>query len=162
MNFLKKLSKNKLYKIIDDFQNEIKIVIDKKIVDEYRKFWFKKFPRKKCEIKSPILESLNEWVKMNNFARNTKKQKWDHFASWIIQKYNFNKLSLQKCGVQLIFFFDSFRRRDPDNYIPKNMHDGFTKGGLYMDDSFDQIEYLLITRGGVDKQNPRTEFIIRY
>ena len=150
------------FKIQDDFNTEIKIVIDTYVVELYRKYWYKHNPRKKCEIKSPILESLNYWMTLNNFIMNTKKQKWGSFSQWLVEYYGFKGLNLTRCGVQLLYYFKDNIRRDPDNYTPKHIHDGFVKGGLFADDSFKEIEYLIITRDMPDKMNPRTEFIIRY
>ena len=58
--------------------------------------------------------------------------------------------------MSLTYYFQDSRRRDPDNYAGKLILDGLTKAGVIADDDFDHIT-LEIKKGGVDKENPRTE-----
>jgi len=44
---------------------EIKIIINKEILEKYYEYYFNKYPkRKKVNITSPIPPSLNEWMVM--------------------------------------------------------------------------------------------------
>lgn len=65
----------------------------------------------------------------------------------------------EKANVRLSYYFQDNRRRDPDNYCGKLILDGLTKAGVIKDDDFDHIT-LTIEKGGVDKDNPRTEIEI--
>lgn len=65
------------------------------------------------------------------------------------------KTPYRKARVTISYYFDSNRRRDPDNYAGKFLLDGLTAAGVIADDSFGNIELAL--RGEVDKRNPRTE-----
>jgi Holliday junction resolvase RusA-like endonuclease len=142
--------------------NEIKIVIDKKIVGEYNKYYFLKYPkRKKVQILKPIPPSLNDWMIMPRFKMNSQKQAWKEFGEWLVDRYGYVNKNIDKCNIEIEYFFDSHRRHDADNYTPKNLFDSFTKSGLLIDDDFDHVESLLI-KGNYSKENPRMEISILF
>ncbi|MDE7281712.1 MAG: RusA family crossover junction endodeoxyribonuclease [Ruminiclostridium sp.] len=69
-------------------------------------------------------------------------------------------IPLEGVTVTLRYFFPDGRRRDPDNYSGKIVLDGLVKCGILKDDSFNCID-LEIEQGGVDKENPRVEIMIK-
>lgn len=142
--------------------NMIKIVIDNQIIDEYYKWYFDKYPkRKKRNIESPIPPSLNAWMIMPRFKMNAQKQAWKDFGSWIVKYNGLENKKIDKCNIVIEYFFNDHRRRDADNYTPKNLFDSFTFRGLLIDDDFNHVEALTI-KGNYSKSNPRTEINIYY
>ena len=141
---------------------EIKIVIDNNVLDEYRKYYFDKYPkRRKLPIKKPIPPSLNTWMIMRRFEMNFQKQSWKEFGEWLVEYYGYSNMKIDKCKITIEYFFDSKRRHDADNYTPKNLFDSFTVSGLLIDDDFNHVESLTI-KGNYSKENPRTEIVLEY
>ena len=139
---------------------EIKITIDKVILEKYREFYFKKYPRrKKTPIQKTIPPSLNSWMVMRRFQMNHQKQVWKEFGEWLVDYYCYRDLNIDKCKIEIEYYFDSKRRHDADNYTPKNLFDSFTSSGLLIDDDFNHVESLTI-KGNYSKENPRTEIRI--
>lgn len=66
---------------------------------------------------------------------------------------------IEKATVTLCYFFPDKRRRDPDNYSGKMILDGLVKAGAIVDDSFGNIELVLVAE--VDKDRPRVEITIK-
>jgi crossover junction endodeoxyribonuclease RusA len=60
--------------------------------------------------------------------------------------------------VKLTYYFKTKIKHDPDNYSGKFILDGLVKAGIIKDDSFNNIELILI--GKHDKDNPRTEIVV--
>jgi Holliday junction resolvase RusA-like endonuclease len=142
--------------------SEIKITIDKKVLNEYYDYYFAFYPRrKKIPIAKPIPPSLNTWMIMNRNQMNACKQSWKEFGTWLVKRNNLGGMRINKCRIIIQYFFDSKRRHDADNYTPKNLFDSFTNGGLLVDDDFDHVESLTIV-GGYSKENPRTEITFIY
>lgn len=142
--------------------NEIKIVIDNKVLAKYYLEYFAKNPRRrKKTIESPIPPSLNTWMIMPRFKMNAQKQAWKEFGKWLVGYYKFSNMKIAKCKIIIEYFFDSKRRHDADNYTPKNLFDSFTVSGLLIDDDFNHVESLTII-GNYSKENPRTEIRIMY
>ena len=141
---------------------EIKITIDNNVLDEYRKYYFDKYPkRKKNPIEKPIPPSLNAWMVMRRFQMNHQKQVWKEFGEWLVGFYGLTNKKIDKCKITIEYFFDSKRRHDSDNYTPKNLFDSFTVSGLLIDDDFNHVESLTI-KGNYSKENPRTEITLEY
>lgn len=141
---------------------EIKIVIDRSILEEYYTEYFSKYPkRKKRIIESPIPPSLNTWMVMPRFQMNSQKQAWKDFGSWLVVRYGLENKKIDRCKIIIEYFFDSKRRHDSDNYTPKNLFDSFTVSGLLIDDDFNHVESLTI-KGNYSKENPRTEILFVY
>lgn len=141
---------------------EIKIVIDNFVLERYYEYYFKTYPRrKKIPISKPIPPSLNQWMIMPRHQMNNLKQIWKAFGEWLVNINGLRNKKIEKCRIEIEYFFDSKRRHDADNFTPKNLFDSFTSSGLLVDDDFDHVESLTI-KGNYSKENPRTEikFII--
>jgi Holliday junction resolvase RusA-like endonuclease len=142
--------------------NQIKLVINNDILNKYYKYYFKKYPRrKKKPIERPIPPSLNQWMVMPRFQMNNQKQIWKEFGEWLVFCYGYQNMRIDKCNITIIYYFDSKRKHDADNYTPKNLFDSFTSSGLLIDDDFNHVQSLTI-KGDYCKSNPRTEIIINY
>lgn len=142
--------------------SEIKIVINNAVLEEYNRYYFKKYPkRKKQPIDKTIPPSLNQWMVMKRFQMNHQKQVWKEFGEWLVQHNNLQNKSIDKCNIIIEYFFDSKRRHDSDNYTPKNLFDSFTVSGLLVDDDFSHVESLTI-KGNYSKEDPRTEITFIY
>jgi len=142
--------------------NEIKIVIDNKVLDKYYEWYFEQYPkRKKRNIVSPIPPSLNTWMIMPRFQMNAQKQSWKDFGNWVVTYHNFENKKLDKCKIIIEYFFGTKHRHDADNFTPKNLFDSFTVSGLLVDDDFDHVESLTI-KGNYSKDDPRTEITFIY
>lgn len=141
---------------------EIKIIIDKDIIDKYNQYYFSKYPqRRKPPIESPIPPSLNQWMVMKRFQMNHQKQVWKDFGEWLVKTNGLENKKLEKCHIVIEYFFNSKRRHDADNYTPKNLFDSFTVSGLLIDDDFSHVESLTI-KGNYSKENSRTEITFIY
>ena len=142
--------------------NEIKIIINREIVEEYNKYYFKKYPkRKKTPIEKTIPPSLNQWMVMKRFQMNHEKQVWKEFGEWLVKHNKLENKKIEKCKIIIEYFFDSKRKHDADNYTPKNLFDSFTVSGLLVDDDFNHVESLTI-KGNYSKEDPRTEITFLY
>lgn len=138
---------------------ETVITIDNHVLEEYNKYYFVKYPRRKnVPIKKPIPPSLNAWMVMKRFQMNHQKQTWKEFGVWLVEYYELQNKKIDKCNIVIEYFFDSKRRHDSDNYTPKNLFDAFTVSGLLVDDDFNHVESLTI-KGNYSKDNPRTEIM---
>jgi hypothetical protein len=143
---------------------KIKIVIDNEIINKYYDWYFKEYPkRKKRAIEKPIPPSLNEWMIMPRFKMNAQKQAWKDFGSWLVKYNHLENKKLEKCKIIIEYFFGDKRKRDADNFTPKNLFDSFTVSGLLVDDDFSHVESLTI-KGNYSHDNPRTEisFVIEH
>ena len=139
---------------------KLKIEITKQTLEDYNKYYFKKYPKRKKEpIPKPIPPSLNQWMVMIRPQMNNEKQKWKDFGIWLIEQYGYQDMQIEKCKITFKYYFPTKLRRDADNYTPKNLFDAFTASGMLVDDDFKHIEMLSIC-GGYDKENPRTEILI--
>ncbi len=141
---------------------KIKIVINNQILDEYREYYFEKYPkRRNFPIKKPIPPSLNTWMIMKRFEMNHQKQVWKEFGEWLVDYHGFKNLKLDLCKITIEYFFRDKRKRDADNYTPKNLFDAFTSAGLLIDDDFNHVESLTI-KGSYSQEDPRTEITFEY
>lgn len=139
-----------------------KIIIDNAILEKYRKYYFETYPkRRKFPISSPIPPSLNRWMVMKRFEMNHQKQVWKDFGCWMVKHYNLSDMKISRCDIEIEYFFPDTRRRDADNYTPKNLFDSFTASGLLVDDDFNHVESLTI-RGNYSKGEAKTVITIRH
>ena len=139
---------------------EYKIIIDQQMVDEYNKYYFKKYPRaKKPAIDKPRHPLLNTWMILPRVQMNNIKQKWKFFTIWMCRKLGYSGLMLDKFMVDVITYMPTRRRSDCDNTIPKFILDGFTEAGFITDDDYKHLTSLTL-RMGYDKDNPRTEITV--
>lgn len=143
------------------------IVIDIPTMEKYKTYYFKKYPRRrvfpfasrKTGSINPIPPSLNQWMVMQRPQMNHVKQQWKDFVVWLVNDYGMSDLNIETATITFTYYFKDKRRRDADNYTPKNIFDGFTESGLIVDDDFEHIQMLCI-KGGYDKHNPRVEILI--
>jgi Holliday junction resolvase RusA-like endonuclease len=90
---------------------------------------------------------------------NALKQQWGDFTKWIVNKYNYENLHIEKAKITFTYYFPTKARHDADNMTPKFFMDGLTESGMIIDDDFKHIETLIV-KGGYDKENPRMEVLI--
>ena len=105
-----------------------------------------------------IPPSINEFIGNSrnfNYYRR-EKERWH----WLIKAAIKEKppKPIDKAIVHIKYYFPDKRRRDPDNYAGKFIHDPLVREGILVDDSFDHIK--TASSGTVDKENPRTEIYI--
>ena len=137
-------------------------MIDNSILEKYKEFYFKKYPkRRKFPIESPIAPSLNQWSVMVRQKANSVKQAWSEFVIWLVQENNLTNAKIPQCKIIATYYFRTKQRRDADNYSIKFVGDGLVESGLLEDDDFSHVNELVI-RGGYDKVNPRTELVFEY
>jgi len=141
-------------------ENIIKIIIDDNTLDEYNKYYFSEYPRrKKIPIDKPIPPSLNQWMVMPRHQMNSVKQIWKDFGVWLVKRDGLENKKVDLCSITIEYFFPDKRKRDADNYTPKNLFDSFTVAGLLIDDNFNHVQSLTIM-GNYCKECPRTEINI--
>ena len=90
---------------------------------------------------------------------NALKQRWKDFCIWWINDLGYENLKLDDLNITITVFFNTKRRHDVDNQVPKFILDGFTESGFIVDDDEKHLHSLTI-KTGYDKENPRTEFDI--
>ena len=104
-----------------------------------------------------IPPSTNEFIgKDNRWEYQTIKKQWAFLVRAFCKPVPQKPIDL--VIVKIKYYFPNHIRRDPDNYSGKMINDGLVRAGIIIDDSFDHIS--LLTSGGYDKDNPRTEIII--
>ena len=141
---------------------EYKIIIDQPLVDEYCEEYFKQHPRaKKKPIERPIQPSLNTLLITPRIQQNAIKQSWKQFTEWIVRKYGYENLRLEKVEMEVTVYMKTRRKFDLDNHCNcKLISDGLTSAGFLVDD--DSLHLTKMTlMGGYDKDNPRTELIFK-
>ena len=140
---------------------EYKLVLDQVVVDEYNKYYFKRNTRlRKKYIDRPMHPSINTWMILPRNQMNILKQKWKEFGIWWIKRCHLDNLMLDKFEMTFITYMPTRRRIDPDNTVPKFLLDAFTEAGFIKDDDGQHLCSLTL-RTGYDKDNPRTEIIIK-
>ena len=104
---------------------------------------------------SGIPPSLNRFAGRQNYHEyREKKELWKNWVCFSCIPRP--KRPMEQAKVTITYFFPDMKRRDPDNYCGKMILDGLTAAGIIVDDDFGHID-LTIRRGGVDRENPRTE-----
>lgn len=91
---------------------------------------------------------------------NDLKQKWKDFIVFVVNKYEYNDLLIDKATIMFKIYKSTKRRFDTDNYSPKFIMDGLVESKIIVDDDCRHINPLIIY-GGYDKDNPRTEIYIK-
>ncbi|SJZ38229.1 RusA family crossover junction endodeoxyribonuclease [Garciella nitratireducens] len=86
-----------------------------------------------------------------------EKTKWEWLVKSALGRRSVNHI--EKATVKITYYFKDRRRRDPDNYSGKFILDGLVRANILKDDSFSNIDLVLI--GEYDKENPRTEIEIQ-
>ena len=108
-----------------------------------------------------IPDSNNKYMGNSNSYHkyNQEKKRWE----WLIRGAASGKIPskpFKKAIVTINYFFPTRHRRDPDNYSGKMILDPLVRCGILEDDSFSNIINLNL-EGGYDKENPRTEIIVK-
>lgn len=144
----------------DDYIENILLIIDNKILQEYNTYYFNKYPKRRVpSIKRPIPPSLNQWMIMKRPQMNNEKQKWGAFIIWLVNHYNYANIKIDKCIITYKFYMPTKRRFDLDNLTPKFLNDGLVEAGMLIDDGISHIKTIVL-EGGYDKENPRVEILI--
>ena len=138
----------------------IKIIIDNNVIERYNQYYFSKHPKaKKKQIDKPRHPSINQWCILPRIQMNALKQKWKMFGIWLIEDLGYTNMKLDNFDIIMTVFFESKRRHDVDNQVPKFLLDSFTESGFIVDD--DELHlHSLTLKTGYDKENPRTEINI--
>ena len=144
----------------------VKIIIDKTIMNEYKKVYFKLNP--KCRkfpdyFEKPIPMSWNAFIAKQRMTQNSIKGKYKDFGVWLAKHYKIDDLNLSHASFTYDFFFDSNRRRDIDNYTlaQKLLGDAFVAAKVLLDDNSKNL-WLNFHPFQLDKSNPRVEITIEY
>lgn len=140
---------------------EIKLVIDNEVLDRYNKYYFSKHTKaSKVPIKDPYHPSINVWMILQRPMMNALKSKWKDFIVWFIYDQGYTNLRIKRCEMLCTTYFKTNHRHDTDNTVPKFILDGMTEAGFLIDDDDTHLVELKL-RCGRDKNNPRTEIIVK-
>jgi Holliday junction resolvase RusA-like endonuclease len=142
----------------------IKIVIDKTVLEEYYKYYFELFPKRKVKpIEKPFPPSLNRFTAMKRMMQNSLKQKYKEFSIWLASYYKIANLNIDKAKLSYTFYFPDHRRRDYDNLLltPKFLNDGLVEAGVFIDDDGERLK-IEFENFQYDKNNARVEINISY
>lgn len=140
----------------------IKLVFDEETLRRYEEeCYFVKHPKaKKPPIAHPYQESINVWMIMKRPQMNALKQKWKDFMVWFIEDQGYRNLRIERCEMIYTVYKPTRRRLDLDNNTPKFIQDGLVESGFVIDDDMEHIMSLTL-RGGVDRDRPRTEILVK-
>lgn len=146
---------------LKDMNNKkIRIIIDKNDIQKYAKYYFSLHPKaSKLPLRYPFHPSINEWMILKRPMMNTLKQKWKDFIVWHSNEKGYANLHINKCRMKFCVFYETNRRHDVDNTVPKFILDGMVLSGTIEDDDVTHITELILTCS-VDKDHPRTEIYI--
>lgn len=137
------------------------LTIDNSILEKYERYYFNLHPRaRKKPIEQPYHPSINEWMIMKRPMMNALKQKWKDFVIWLVENQGYANLHIVKCRLIFTTYYKTNRRHDIDNSVPKFILDGLSESGFIIDDDSSHITELVL-RCAVDKENPRTEILIK-
>lgn len=144
---------------------EIKIKFDNKMVENYKKEYFRRYPtRKKFDLKANCM-SLNEFTAKTRMVQAGYKVKYAEFVQFVLEELDIPKLNLEQCHLTVNFKWKDMRRRDYDNYCItlKFYMDQIVKYGLIADDNFHIIDGVDL-RMEVDKNisDHEVEFVFTY
>ena len=138
----------------------IKLTLDQAVLDKYNKYYFLEHPKaKKAPIDHPYHPSINTWCILPRIQMNALKQKWKDFVKFWMKLERLENRQLDNFDIVLTVYFNTKRRHDTDNQVPKFILDGFTESGFIIDDDEKHLHSLTL-KTGYDKENPRTEIEI--
>lgn len=138
----------------------MKLILDNSVLSKYYDYYFCIHPRaKKKPIEKPYHPSINTWCILPRMQMNALKQKWKNFVIWWINDLQLNDLNLDSFDICVTVFFNTKRRHDVDNQVPKFILDGLVESKLIVDDSEKHLLSLTL-KTRYDKENPRTEIEI--
>ena len=143
--------------MVETNENYIKLILDSKVLERYNTYYFLEHPRaKKKPIEKPYHPSINTWCILPRIQMNALKQKWKDFVCFWMKLEKLENKKLDNFDITITVFFDTKRRHDVDNQVPKFILDGFTEAGFIVDDDEKHLHSLTL-KTGYDKENPRTE-----
>lgn len=141
-------------------KQQIKLILDNSVLDEYYKYYFSKHPKARNKpIDHPYHPSINTWMILPRIQMNALKQKWKEFMIWWIGSLGYTGMGIDQFEIEYKVYMPTKRRIDPDNTVPKFIHDGFVEAGFFIDDDGSHMKSLTL-KTGYDKKNPRTEITI--
>jgi Holliday junction resolvase RusA-like endonuclease len=141
-------------------ENYIKLVLDQDVINKYNRYYFLKHPKaKNPPIEHPYHPSINSWIILPRIQMNALKQKWKDFVVFWMKLERLDNRQLDNFDIVLTVYFNTKRRHDVDNQVPKFILDGFTESGFIVDDDEKHLHSLTL-KTGYDKENPRTEIEI--
>lgn len=145
-------------------KQKIHILFNQEMVDKYKEYYFKKYPRRKVLKLKPTAISLNQFTAMVRMVQAGEKTKYNEFALWVLEYNKIPKLKLTSCDLHMHFIWHDLRRRDADNYAMTNKvyADAFVEYGLLEDDSYKEIKSTLTTMEYIKGKHPSVEFIFEY
>lgn len=143
--------------MVETSENYIKLILDSKVLERYNTYYFLEHPRaKKKPIEKPYHPSINTWCILPRIQMNALKQKWKDFVCFWMKLEKLENKKLDNFDITITVFFDTKRRHDVDNQVPKFILDGFTEASFIVDDDEKHLHSLTL-KTGYDKENPRTE-----
>ena len=143
--------------MVETNENYIKIILDNKVLERYNTYYFLEHPRaKKKPIEKPYHPSINTWCILPRIQMNALKQKWKDFVCFWMKLEKLENKKLDSFDITITVFFDTKRRHDVDNQVPKFILDGFTEAGFIVDDDEKHLHSITL-KTEYDKENPRTE-----
>lgn len=146
--------------MVETNENYIKLILDSKVLERYNTYYFLEHPRaKKKPIEKPYHPSINTWCILPRIQMNALKQKWKDFVCFWMRLEKLENKKLDNFDITITVFFDTKRRHDVDNQVPKFILDGFTEAGFIVDDDEKHLHSLTL-KTEYDKENPRTEIEI--
>ena len=101
--------------------------------------------------------SLNEILRMHYHERHKENERWAGLVAMFDNRRKRGE-PFKKASVTITYYFGNRVKRDPDNFAGKFILDSLVKTGVIEDDSFSNVDLLLV--GKVDKDNPRTEILV--
>lgn len=111
--------------------------------------------------KSKFILNLNNYRNTHFFKLNKAKQEYSEIVKGLIGE---DVEQLQHASLTFTYYPKTKRRVDvsnPCSVIDKFTCDALTEIGLIEDDNVNFIKDVRYTFGGVDKENPRCELIIK-
>lgn len=107
--------------------------------------------------------TTNEFTSLaGRIVQNQYKEAWKAFVVWLSKKEKIEGWNLTKARITVSWYWDNKRRRDIDNasFCLKFILDGLVTANVIQDDKFGMLEIVLDCEHRIDKDNPRTEFLI--
>jgi len=141
-------------------QEIIKLIIDNSVIARYNDYYFAVHRRASVPpIKQPFHESINTWMILKRPMMNSLKQKWKEFIKWFVSEQGYSNLNITCCEITQTIYYNTNRRHDIDNSVPKFILDGLVEAGMLADDDSKHVRKLVL-QCGVDVEDPRTELQI--
>ena len=146
--------------MVETSENYIKLILDNEVLKKYNTYYFFEHPKaKKTPIEHPYHPSINTWCILPRIQMNALKQKWKDFVCFWMKLEKLENKQLENFDMTITVYFNTKRRHDVDNQVPKFILDGFSESGFIVDDDEKHLHSLTL-KTGYDKENPRTEIEI--